>query len=169
LNLLGNHAGCFRPGAARFISISVCVEFVIDTDRPKQQNPIMKILPSLFLAGVLLAFLAGCSTTQQTQQTEDLLVSCGFKTVAAATPAQQAHLKTLPPGKISTVKRNGKTLYVFPDAAHSRIYVGNPSQYQSFQQAYQDAQLINGRIEAVHEREDAAVWDCWASGEFYAD
>ena len=38
--------------------------------------------PMKFLAALaLLAFAVGCATTQQTQQTENLLSQAGFKTV----------------------------------------------------------------------------------------
>jgi uncharacterized lipoprotein YmbA len=62
------------------------------------------------VAFALLAFAVGCATTQQT---ENLLSAAGFKTVIASTPKQQQHLKTLKPDKLTSVKRNGKTYFVF--------------------------------------------------------
>jgi uncharacterized lipoprotein YmbA len=69
------------------------------------------LTPMKFLvAFALLAFAVGCATTQQT---ENLLSAAGFNTVIASTPKQQQHLKTLKPDKITSVKRNGKTYFVF--------------------------------------------------------
>ena len=126
----------------------------------------MKTSVSLFLIGGLLAIVAGCSTAPQTRQTETLLVASNFKTVAATTPAQQAHLKTMTPGKFALVKRNGKTYYVYPDAAHNRLYVGSQNQYQSFYQSYQDEQMSNAQIQGGDLQEDAVFWDLWAETDF---
>jgi hypothetical protein len=121
----------------------------------------------LFLAGFMLAVAAGCSSTaSRTQQTETLLVASNFKTVPAKTPAQRAHLQTMPPGKFATVKHDDKTYYVFPDAAHNRLYVGNHSQYLSFLQSYQDEQLSSRQIEGGDLQEDAAIWSFWGYGDF---
>jgi len=59
----------------------------------------------------------------------------------ASTPTQEQRLKSLPPGKISTVQRNGKTYYVFPDVAHNRIYLGTPNEYQNYQQILADSKI----------------------------
>jgi hypothetical protein len=134
-------------------------------DRQKV-NQNLKASISLFFVGVLLAVAAGCSTAQRVRQTETLLVASGFKTVMASTPAQQAHLKMMPPGKIALVKRNDKTYYVYPDAAHDRIYVGNRNQYLAYRQYYQDEQLSNGQIEGADLHEDAAIWSFWGYGDF---
>jgi len=121
----------------------------------------MKIFFSLFLVGELLALATGCSTPQPTPETHDRLLASSFKAMTASTPAQQAHLKTLLPGKITTVNRNGKTWYIFPDAAHNQIYVGNQNQYQSFRQSYQDAQLTGAQIGMTNLREDSVGWNSW--------
>ncbi|MGO8837996.1 MAG: hypothetical protein ACLQAH_04655 [Limisphaerales bacterium] len=126
----------------------------------------MKTFLGLFIAGVLLAFATGCSTTKQTQQTENLLLASGFKLVAAATPAQQAHLQTLPPGKITVTKRNGKIWYVYPDAARRQLYVGNPGQYQTYRQYRQNEQLLDEQLDTTYLKEDSAGWNSWAFGDF---
>jgi len=86
----------------------------------------------------LLLLAAGCATTQHT---ETYLTAAGFKTVVASTPAQEQRLKSLPPGKISTVQRNGKAYNVFPDVAHNRIYLGTPNEYQNYQQILADSKI----------------------------
>ncbi len=130
-------------------------------------NQRTKTFIHVFLAGFALAVAAGCSSTApRTQQTETLLVASNFKTVPAKTPAQQEHLQTMPPGKFAIVKHNDKTYYVFPDAAHNRLYVGNHNQYLSFLQSYQDEQLSGGQIEGGDLQEDAAIWSFWGYGDF---
>jgi len=47
-------------------------------------------------------------------------------------PQQQHHLKTLPPNKVTVVRRNGKTYYVYEDPAHNQIYVGSQFQYYRY-------------------------------------
>jgi len=126
----------------------------------------MKTFSGVVFAGLLLVFATGCSTTKQTQQTESLLLASGFKIVAATTPAQQAHLQTLPPRKITATKRNGKIWYVYPDAAHQQLYVGNPAQYQTYRQYYQNEQLMDEQLETTNLREDSAGWNSWAFGDF---
>ena len=120
----------------------------------------------LLLIGLLLAVVAGCATPPRAQQTETLLVGSNFKTVAAITPAQQAHLQAMTPGKFAIIKRNGKTYYVYPDAAHNRLYVGNQNQYLSYRQSYQDEQLSSGQVQGADLQEDAVFWDLWAETDF---
>ena len=31
------------------------------------------------------------------------------------------------------IQKNGKTFYVYPDAAHNQAYVGGPQEYQAYQ------------------------------------
>jgi hypothetical protein len=80
----------------------------------------------------LLAVVLGCAAN--TQSTENLLSAAGFRTIVANTPQRQQHLKTLPANKVVLVQRNGKNYYVYADPANNQIYVGNPSQYQQYQQ-----------------------------------
>jgi hypothetical protein len=84
------------------------------------------------VAGVMLA--AGCASARHTAQTEQMLADAGFKQVAASSEKQIAHLQTLPVDKLTVVKLKGKTIYVFPDPAHNRLYVGNLAAYQEYQQ-----------------------------------
>jgi hypothetical protein len=100
----------------------------------------MKHLLMLTTATALLAILTGCKTTP-IQRTERLLTQSGFKAVPASTAAQQQQINTLPPAKVSLVKRNGQTFYVYPDHARNVLYVGNRAQYQAYQIAVQDQYL----------------------------
>ena len=110
-------------------------------------------------AFALLAFAVGCANTSQT---ENMLSAAGFRTIVAATPPQQQHLKTLPPNKVSLVQRNGKTYYVYADPAHNQIYVGNPSQYQQYQQLRLANNLAQENLEAAQLNQEAAMgWGVW--------
>jgi hypothetical protein len=122
-------------------------------------------LNSIKLFGILaLLFLAaGCATTKHT---ETFLTAAGFKVVAATTPKQEQRLKALPPGKITTVQRNGKTYYVFPDVAHNRIYLGTPNEYQNYRQIVADNKIAEqDRMGAEMLSADGDDWNDWGSWE----
>src|SRR5437667_9852696 len=68
----------------------------------------------------LLALTVGCATTGSTQNKESMLVVSGFKVITPKTAAQQQKLQQLPPGHVAVVNRQGRTYYVFPDAAHNQ-------------------------------------------------
>jgi hypothetical protein len=118
---------------------------------------------SFGLVWAILVLTLGCASTHQT---EDLLSAAGFKILAANTPQQQQHLKTLPPHKMRTVHRKGKTYYVYADPAHNLIYVGNQLQYDQ----YRDLRLAKNVFEqdlqdAELNAQEAAGWEAW--GPFY--
>ncbi len=111
----------------------------------------------------LLAFAAGCASTQtQTQNKENLLIAAGFKVITPHTAAQQQRLLALPPDKVTLVPKNGKTYYVFPDAVNNQAYVGGPKQYQTYKQLRLQAKLANENLEAAEMNQDAAMdWGTW--------
>jgi hypothetical protein len=122
-------------------------------------------LNSIKLFGVLgLLFLAaGCATTKHT---ETFLTAAGFKVVAATTPKQEQRLRALPPGKITTVQRNGKTYYVFPDVTHNQIYLGTPNEYQNYRQILADNKIAEqDRMGAEMLSADGDDWNEWGSWE----
>lgn len=118
--------------------------------------------PVKLSAALALLILAGCATAPHT---ETFLTAAGFKVVAATTPKQEQRLKSLPPGKFATVQRNGKTYYVFPDAAHNRIFLGTPNEYQNYQQILADSKIAAqdrmGAELAATDGEDWNDWDSW--------
>jgi hypothetical protein len=110
----------------------------------------------------LLALTVGCATTASTQNKESMLVASGFKTITPKTAAQQQKLQNLPPGKMAVVNRNGRTYYVFPDAAHNQAYVGGPQEYQAYQQLRAANNLANENLETAEMYQDAAMdWGAW--------
>ena len=117
----------------------------------------------LFTLATLLLLAAGCATTRQT---DTFLTAAGFKVVTVSTPQQERKLKLLPPGKITTVQRNGKTYYVFPDAPRHRIFLGTPDQYQNYRQIVADNKIAGqDRMSAEMESADDGGWDDWGSWE----
>jgi hypothetical protein len=109
----------------------------------------------------LLMLALGC-TSQQTQNKEKLLTAAGFKVIVPRTAAQQQKLQALPADKVTLVRRNGKTYYVFPDAANNQAYVGGPKQYQAYRQLLLANKLANENLEAAEMNEDPSLnWDEW--------
>ena len=116
----------------------------------------------------LLASTVGCATTASTQNKESMLVASGFKTITPKTAAQQQKLQNLPPGKMAVVNRNGRTYYVFPDAAQNQAYVGGPKEYQAYQQLRAANNIANENLETAEMYQDAAMdwgaWGGWGAG-----
>src|SRR5215467_10680240 len=111
---------------------------------------------------VLLALTAGCATTASTQNKESMLVACGFKVITPKTGAQQQKLQQLPPGHMAMINRQGKTYYIFPDAAHNQAYVGGPQEYQAYEQLRAANNIANENLETAEMYQDAAMdWGAW--------
>ena len=89
--------------------------------------------------GTVLALLAACQTTTGTgdvmAQKEALLTQSGFKVITVTAPAQQQAVSRLTVGRVTAVKYNGKTYYVFPTATKDKIYVGKQAQFNRYKKA----------------------------------
>jgi len=114
----------------------------------KRKLTMKQLIRSCNFLGILalLALAVGCASTQKQ---EDMLVAAGFKVITPSTPEQIAKLKALATHKVSQVQKNGKTYYVFPDVSHNQAYVGNPSQYQAYQQLRLECQEAKENLEAA--------------------
>jgi len=111
-------------------------------------------------AAILVGLLTGCTTTKQT---EDMLSAAGFKALLASTSQQQAHLKTLPPRKVTLVQRDGKMYFVYPDVRRNVLYVGQQAQYQQYQKLRQQAMIAAEEESAAAMNYDSwATWGTWA-------
>jgi len=116
---------------------------------------------SLIAAFGLLALAMGCASTQ-TQTKENLLIAAGFKVIVPRTAAQQQKLQSLPADKVTLVQKDGKTYYVFPDAANNQAYVGGPRQFQAYKQLRLENKLANDNLEAAELNQDASMnWAGW--------
>ena len=116
----------------------------------------------LLAIGIVAAVVMGCSTTKQTQE---LLSAAGFKTVAATTPEQIAHLKTLPKNKIIITRRDGVLYWTYPDAADNLLYVGKEAQYQEYERLRLQKQIADEGVTAAEDNAESAwgVWGGWGA------
>jgi hypothetical protein len=115
-------------------------------------------VPAMTFCALAAALLvAACVATPQTPPPPDesRLLAAGFKVIVAKTQEQQQHLRTLAPGKLTELQRNGTHFYVYPDAAMNRLYVGTPKEYQ----AYQAARPGYGAALAGQQAADLASYD----------
>jgi hypothetical protein len=99
----------------------------------------MRILFNIVGGCVLVGLLAACGTSGGTAgagSRETYLVSAGFKKITVTTPKQQAQVAKLPMGKVSAVKYQGKTYYVYPTGAKDQIYAGNQAKFNSYRTAW---------------------------------
>ena len=116
---------------------------------------------NLIGAIALLTLAVGCTSTQ-TQTKENLLIAAGFKVIVPRTAAQQQKLKALPAGKVTLIRKDGKTYYVFPNAANNQAYVGGSTQYQAYRQLRLANKLANENLEAAEMNQDASMnWGAW--------
>ncbi|HTY18584.1 MAG TPA: hypothetical protein VMH82_12725 [Myxococcota bacterium] len=115
------------------------------------------------LAAVLL--LAGCAAMEarQAARTEDLLSAAGFHQVAADKPERVNALASMKPNIISTVVRNKKTYYVYPDPTNCNcLYVGQEPQYQAYKRLEIEKQMADENMMAAEANRDAAMdWGIW--------
>ncbi len=106
--------------------------------------------------------VAGCAST--IVQTENLLGQAGFRRLPADTPAKVAHLETLPPRKLVGRAHQGKKYYVYADPGECKcLYIGSPSQYQTYQRLLQTQQAAAQRWESTGV-EEAREWEIENSG-----
>ena len=114
-------------------------------------------------ATTLLAFMAGCATTQTvTQDQRNMLVAAGFKTITPKTPAQQQKLQQLQTGQAAQIQKNGRTYYVVADPPRNVVYVGGPTEYQAYQQMRAQRQLAQENLQTAEIYQDAAMdWGTW--------
>ena len=113
-----------------------------------------RILPTIVL-------LSWPWAAPNTRSKENSLVAAGFKVSVPETAAQQQKLKSLPPDKVTVVQKDGKTYYVFPDAARNLAYVGGPKEYETYHQI----RLQKKKLEEIQWKENAEhiEWGRWGS------
>ena len=104
------------------------------------------MLQAIVLLIFLNILLVGCAGGGQTRYetggqslsqevtTEYFLKKAGFQKwdVNMETPKRQALLAALPPGKISTYKRNGQTYHAYANVGSNNLYVGDEAAYQRY-------------------------------------
>jgi hypothetical protein len=128
-----------------------------NTYTPKTMKQILtpfRILSTL----ALLALAVGCSGLPSKEHT---LQTAGFTARVPKTASQQQKLKSLPSDKVTVVQKDGKTYYIFPDAAHNLAYVGGPKEYQTYRQIRSQQK----KAEEIQWKENAEQieWGGWGS------
>lgn len=83
-------------------------------------------------AFAVFALVAGAAAAAPPRVDESELLALGFKVLVATTPVQEDWVKSLPPGQIRPMQRNGRKFFVYPDAPGNRIYVGGPAQNAAY-------------------------------------
>jgi len=92
--------------------------------------------PRVFFGSALV--VCGISFALAQQQTivipNNLFTQAGFVVKYATTPEKTAILRSLPPDKLVTRRKDGKLYYVYADAAGCNCaYVGTPEAYWTYQ------------------------------------
>jgi hypothetical protein len=176
------HAACAKCGLDRHSFaqtsganwLACALRVAVDSNQKKATWKELRIMKQVRLSFnmisviSLLALTVGCATTGSTQNKESMLVASGFKVISPKTAAQQQKLQQLPPGHVAMVSRQGRTYYIFPDAAHNQAYVGGPKEYQAYQQLRVANNIANENIETAEMYQDAAMqwgaWGGWGAG-----
>ncbi|MCB2226523.1 MAG: hypothetical protein KQH53_07570 [Desulfarculaceae bacterium] len=121
----------------------------------------------LWLLCAALLLLTGCATVQENhaQETGGVLVASGFNIQNPKTPAQKAHLDSLPQHKIFKIKRQGQDWYVYADAGGCGcLYVGDYADYQRYRDRAWEHYLATGqeRLEYISgDRTTSGGWNDW--------
>jgi hypothetical protein len=102
----------------------------------------------------------GCTNTQV--QKENLLATAGFRNISATTAQQKTLLAGLPPNQISTVAKDGKTWYVFPNHATNSAMVGTQAQYTQYRQLAFAQKISDQNLQAAQLNSMPPVgWGAW--------
>jgi hypothetical protein len=120
------------------------------------------LLGARFVAALIaVLFAAGCATNGQAAK-ENLLATAGFRNILATTPTQKQLLAGLPANQISTVQKDGKTWYVFPNHANGSAMVGTPAQYTTYRQLAFAQKISDQNLQAAQLNSMPPVgWGAW--------
>jgi len=88
----------------------------------------------------LAVFVAAGAAAATPRIDESQLSELGFKVLVATTKVQQDWVKSLPPGQIRPMQRNGKKYFIYPDPSRSQIYVGGPKEYEAYRQLHPESE-----------------------------
>ena len=92
-----------------------------------------KYIFALTTASLLIAFLASAGA-QQPNMPSNMFTASGFVVRYADTPDRRAILRSLPPDKLVTRTKAGKTYFVYADPTGCNCaYVGTPRAYRAYQ------------------------------------
>src|SRR5262249_13554272 len=105
--------------------------------------------------------VAGCASNGQASK-ENLMATAGWRNILATTPQQKTLLAGLPANQISTVQKDGKTWYVFPNHATGSAMVGTPGQYTAYKQLAFTQKISDQNLQAAQLNSMPPVgWGAW--------
>src|SRR5262245_6045767 len=97
------------------------------------EKQIMPIRRAIIGAAPLVLGLSFAFAQQTIVIPDNLFTQAGFVVKYATTPEKSAILRSLPPDKLVTRRRDGKLYYVYADAARCNCaYVGTPEAYAAY-------------------------------------
>ncbi|NUP13603.1 MAG: hypothetical protein HOW73_46805 [Polyangiaceae bacterium] len=113
----------------------------------------------------MIGAFTGCAAIQasEAKSTEDVLAAAGFRQFPADTPERQQALDAMKPRTITTVTKNGKRYWVYPDPEYCQcLYAGSESEYQEFKRLSLEKEIADQNLQAAEEAQDAAMrWQTW--------
>ena len=102
-------------------------------------NSLWTNLPLALSALALSALAFGhASAAPQTPEPTQLL-TLGFKVLVATTKVQEDWVRSLKPGKMRPMQRNGKKYFIFPDSPRNQVYVGGPRENEAYLQLHPES------------------------------
>jgi hypothetical protein len=126
----------------------------------------MKSIPIAFkwiAVLALMALAAGCATKPHTTQSKvNLLIAAGFKVLTPSTPDQLEVIRSLAPGKVTAIHKDGKPYYVVPVSAQNKLFVGGPKQYNAYKTLQTERNTKDLNIDAGEMNQTGAPdWGDW--------
>jgi hypothetical protein len=118
-------------------------------------------------AAIIALLALGACESNAVPDTESMLAAAGFAMEPATTPELTAQLQSLPPHRLlmqAPKDKDGHPIYVYadPDQCHC-LYVGNPANYQAFEQFVVQRRIADEQMSAAMMNENAALnWGLWA-------
>jgi hypothetical protein len=92
-------------------------------------------------AFAMSAFIALWAFAAAPRVDESQLSGVGFKVLVATNKVQEEWVKSLEPGRIRPMQRNGKKYFIYPDAPRNQIYIGGPNEYAAYQELHPESQV----------------------------
>jgi len=118
----------------------------------------MNPFKSIVLISALGIGMAACQSN--TQFSENMLSSSGFKPVTPTTPAQVASMRTLPPHKLTRTTHKGRTIWVYPDpTVCGCLYVGDQAAFDVYAQKQRQRDSLDMMAITVPPDSSTAQWD----------
>ena len=118
----------------------------------------------LAAAAAIAIFAVGCASNGQASK-ENLMATAGFRNILATTPQQKTLLAGLPANQISTVQKDGKVWYVFPNHAAGSAMVGTQAQYTQYRQLAFAQKISDQNLQAAQLNSMPPVgWGAWGGG-----